>query len=139
MRRVLTTIASLLLVLFAAAPMTASPVSDFQARLAQTLWNIQSVEGMVRGHRASSRAVATPEAIGSFLELLVQNVGALTAFSSAKVTTEQERVIAEGIRSTAGQLRDLSAMISHRGFSSAASETQRLELSCRVALGEGEP
>lgn len=136
MRRVLTTIASLLLVLFAAAPLTASPISDFQARLAQTQWNIQSVEGMVRSQRASSRAVATPEAIESFLELLTGNVSALTAFSSAKVTTEQGRVIAEGIRSTAGQLRDLSAMISHRGFSSAAAETQRLEASCRVVIAD---
>ena len=94
---------------------------------------------MVRAQRASSRVMATPEAIESFLELLTGNVGALTAFPSAKVTTDQGRVIAEGIRSTAGQLRDLSAMISHRGFSGAAAETQRLEVNCRVALGEGEP
>ena len=135
MRRVPTMIASLLLLL-AASSLKASPISDFQARLAQTHWNMQSVEGMVRAQRASSRAVATPEAIGSFLELLAENVGALTAFSSAKVTTEQERVIAEGIRSTAGQLRDLSAMISHRGFSNAAAEIQRLETTCRLAIAD---
>ena len=134
MRRVPTTIASLLLVLLAASPLAASSMSDFQARLAQAQWNIQSLEGMVRAQRASSRTVATPEAIGSFLELLAENVGALTAFSSAKVTDEQRRVIAEGIRSTAGQLRDLSAMVSHRGFSTAAAETQRLEASCRLAI-----
>ena len=136
MRPVPTTLASLLFVVFAAPPLTASAMSDFQARLAQTQWNIQSVEGMVRAQRASSRAVATPEAIESFLDLLTGNVGALTAFSSAKVTDEQGRVIAEAIRSTAGQLRDLSAMISHRGFSGAAAETQRLEASCRVAIAD---
>ena len=136
MRRVPTTIASLLFLLLTSPSLAASPISDFQARLAQTQWNIQSVEGMVRAQRASSRTVATPEAISSFLELLTENVGALTAFSSAKMTAEQGRVIAEGIRSTAGQLRDLSAMISHRGFSNAAAEMQRLEASCRLSIAD---
>ena len=129
-------LASAFLIAFAAAPLAASPTSDFQARLAQTQWNIQVLEGITNAQRASRRAAPAPEAIDSFLALLAENVGALTAFSNAKVTDEQGRVIAEGIRTTAGQLRDLTALMSNRGFSSAAAEAQRLEASCRLALSD---
>jgi hypothetical protein len=135
-RRAPTVLVSAVLFVFAAAPVAASPMSDFQARLAQTHWNIQVLEGITRAQRASRRAAPTPEAIDSFLGLLAENVGALTAFASAKVTDEQSRVIAEGIRTTAGQLRDLTALISNRGFSSAAAEAQRLETSCRLAIAD---
>jgi hypothetical protein len=134
-RRAPKVLASFFLLLFlAAAPAGASTVSDFQARLAQTQWNIQALEGMVKAQRASNRAVATPEAIDSFLQLLAENVATLNAYAAAKVTDEQGRVIAEGLRSTATQLRDLGALTSHRGLSAAASEVSRLETSCRLVL-----
>ncbi|MFN2386060.1 MAG: hypothetical protein ABR576_07205 [Thermoanaerobaculia bacterium] len=136
MRRVQTILFSVFLLAFSAALLPASPMSDFQARLAQTQWNIQIVEGLVKRQRASRREASAPESIESFLQLLAENVGALTAFSSSKVTDEQSRVIAEGIRTIAGELRDLTALISHRGFSSAAAEAQRLETTCRVAIAD---
>jgi hypothetical protein len=125
-----------LLALFPAAAAEASTVSDFQARLAQTHWNIQALEGMVKAQRASARAVPTPEAIDSFLQLLAENVAALNVYAAAKVTDEQGRVIAEGLRSAATQLRDLGSVTTHRGLAAAASEVSRLETTCRLALPE---
>lgn len=127
-------------VLLSMAPFSASAssVSDFQARLAQTLWNVHAVEGLVKAQPASSRAVSTPEAIDSFLQLLGENVAGLTATAAARVTDEQRRMFAEGIRSAATQLRDLAALSSHRGLTAAASEISRLEASCRLALPDGD-
>jgi hypothetical protein len=135
-RRFATVVVLVVMLASAAAPLAASPMSDFQARLAQTRWNIQALEGMARAQPASRRAAPTPEALDSFLGLLAENVGALTAFSSVKATDEQARVIVEGIRTTAGQLQDLAAVISHRGFTGAAAEAQRLETTCRLAIAD---
>lgn len=138
MRTSLSRVAALLLLLLflALAPHSAraSAMSDFQARLAQTQWNVQALEGLVKGQRPSTRAVATPEAIDSFLVLLSENVAGLTAAAGARVTDEQRRVFAEGLRSAATQLRDLAPVASHRGLAAAASEIARLEAACRLAL-----
>jgi hypothetical protein len=113
-----------------------SIVSAFQARMAQTLWNLQTVEGQVKAQPVSSRPASVPEMLRSFVELLSENVGALTARASAPATNEQKRVMTDGLKTVAASLRDLSSMSAHRGLSEVASELSNLERDCRLLLAE---
>lgn len=125
--------AALLPFLLPAVSALGSPMSDFQARLGQTRWNFQTVEQQIRSLPLSSNEVAVPEALASHLGLLSENVVALTACASARWTNEQKRSVAEGVKSAAEHLRDLSAMAAHRGLAAAVSGLSALEWSCRAA------
>ena len=123
-----------LLFLLTGRPASASPVSDFQARLAQTNWNLQTVERMVKAQPLSSEAVPTSEGLDSYLTLLSENVAALTRSTSARVTNEQRKVFAEGLKSAAAQIKDLTSMAGHRGLTAAASSLALLETNCRGSI-----
>ncbi len=115
-------------------PASASPISDFQARLGQTSWNLQTVERMVRAQPFSSETAQTPEALDSHLTLLSENVTVLARAASARVTNDQRRVFAEGLKSAAAQIKDLTSMAINRGLAAAASSLALLETNCRVAI-----
>jgi len=112
----------------------ASAVSDFQARLTQTLWNIQQTEIIVRSLPLSTASMPTPEGLASYLGLLSENVEALTRAGAGAATDEQRRVMAEGLKSVATALRDLAALAANRGLTTAASTLAALETSCRAAM-----
>lgn len=118
----------------AAEAALASVMSDFQARLAQTAWSLQTVEGILRAQPLSQVAVSTPDALASHLTLLSENVSALVAASSSRATDEQRRTMAEGLKGMATQMKDLSALGMHRGLTVPASTLLSLESSCRAAI-----
>lgn len=126
---------SFLIFLFADRLAEASSVSDFQARLAQTNWNLQATERILRGFELSAVAQPTPEGLGSYLTLLSENVTALTALATPRATDEQRRVMAEGLKSVATHLKDQTSLAQNRGLNAAASVLSRLEASCRSAIG----
>lgn len=112
----------------------ASVMSDFQARLAQAAWSLQAVEGILRAQPLSPVAVPTPDALASHLTLLSENVSALAAASSVRATDEQRKTMAEGLKATATQLKDLGALAVHRGLTQASTTAASLESSCRAAI-----
>jgi hypothetical protein len=113
----------------------ASPVSDFQARLAQTAWNLHQTEALLRAQpQSSGAAAATPEALGSYLALLSENTSALNALTTQKMTDEQRRVMAEGLRSIGGALRDQVSLANNRGLNAASLALSLLETNCRSAF-----
>jgi len=118
----------------AAEAALASVMSDFQARLAQTAWSLQTVEGILRAQPLSQVAVPTPDALASQLTLLSENVSALAAASSSRATDEQRKTMAEGLKGMATHLKDLSALAMHRGLTVTASTLLSLESSCRAAI-----
>ena len=114
--------------------LVASPASDFAVRLAQTVWSLQQVEALVRTMPQSTAQTATPETIASYLALASENVHALTALATEKLTNEQRRVLAEGFKSVASLLRDESALAANRGLGSVGAGLSALETTCRAAL-----
>jgi len=112
----------------------ASPISDFQARLAQTLWCMGQAEAILRSQPESSVPVPTPEALTSYLTLTSENVAALAEFASAHVSDEQRRIIAEGLRAAARTLRDELSLANNRGLTGASATISTLESSCRARL-----
>jgi hypothetical protein len=124
------------MVLSLAGNASGSTVSDFQARMAQTLWNLQAVEGQLKAQPISSRQAAAPEMLRSFLELLSENVGALAARASSRATEDQKKLMWEGLKTVAANLRDLSSMGAHRGLAEVASQLSDLEKDCRLILAD---
>src|SRR5262249_182873 len=112
----------------------ASPISDFQARLAQTLWCLGQAEAILRSQPESSVPVPTPEALASYLTLASENIAALGDFASARVTDEQRRIIAEGVRGTARAFRAELSLANNRGLAGASATLSALESSCRARL-----
>ena len=116
------------------AALSASPASDFAARIAQTVWSLQQVEALVRSLPQSSREMPPPETVTSFLALASENVHALSAIALEKVTDEQRRVMTEGLKSVASLLRDQAALAANRGLSPTAAGLSSLETACRGAI-----
>ncbi len=108
----------------------ATPIADFEARLAQTHWNLQAVEGLVRSVEVDSETQPTPDALSAYLALLSENVASLTSLAVVKMTTEQKSVVAASLKSTSGRLKDLSLLAGSRGLAEAVSSLQHLESSC---------
>lgn len=128
--------ASAFLLLFGISPLCSASISDFQARLAQTIWCVAQTEAIVRSLPESSTPVPVPEGLGSYLVLVSENVNALTASASMRATDEQRRILAEGLKATARNLRDQVSLANNRGLTAAASVLSQLESSCRAAAGE---
>src|SRR5215813_13266388 len=131
-------IGALLFVLFlffgSSRGLVASTISDFQARLAQLLWCLGQAEAILRSQPESSVSVPTPEALDSYLILASENTAPLTGFASARVSDEQRRIIAEGLRTAARTIRDEVSLANNRGLTGAAATLSALESSCRAHL-----
>jgi len=112
----------------------ATPMADFEARLAQTHWNLQAVEGLVRSVEVGSDTQATPDALSAYLALLSENVASLTSLAVAKMTTEQKSVVAASLKSAAGRLKDQSLLAGSRGLAGAVSALQQLESNCLATM-----
>jgi hypothetical protein len=115
-------------------PPSGSPSSDFQARAAQTQWNLLMCEGIIRSLPPSAAAVPTPEGLSSYLALLSENVAALTTTPMSRLTDEQRKTFVAGFRAIAMTLKDLSSLAGNRGLSSAASTLTVFEASCRSSI-----
>lgn len=116
-------------------PLRASPASDFAARLAQTGWSLQQLEGLLRALPQSAVATPTPEAVVSYLALVSENVSALAAESAERTTDEQRRVMGEGWKALASLLKDQSSLATNRGLIAVASALGSLETTCRTVPG----
>jgi len=116
------------------AAFAATPIADFEARLAQTHWNLQAVEGLVRSVEVGSETQPTPDALSAYLALLSENVASLTSLAVANLTTEQKKVVAASLKSTAGRLKDESLLAGSRGLAGAVSALQQLESSCLATM-----
>ncbi len=115
----------------------ASPTSDFQARLAQANWCLHQTEAILRAQPLSAVPVPTPDALASYLTLLSENVAALSAAAAAaRVTDEQRKIMAEGLKSMAAGLQDGSSLAGNRGLTAIASSLAGLETSCRSAMSQ---
>ena len=102
-----------LAVVLLARPAAATPVSDFQARLAQTVWSIQQTEAILRTVPQTSATISVPDGLASYASLLSENVTALTGAATF--------------------LRDLASLAANRGLSGALS-LGTAEQSCRSAV-----
>lgn len=122
------------LLLLPHATFAATPIAEFEARLAQTHWNLQAVEGLVRSVEVGSETQPAPDALSAYLALLSENVASLTSLALANLTTEQKRVVAASLKSTAGRLKDQSLLAGSRGLAGAVSALQHLESSCLAAM-----
>ena len=111
-----------------------TPIADFEARLAQTHWNLQAVEGLVRSVEVDSETRPTPDALLAYLALLSENVASLTSLAVGKMTTEQKSVVAASLKSAAGRLKDQSLLAGSRGLAGAVSALQQLESSCLATM-----
>jgi hypothetical protein len=109
-------------------------MASFEARLAQTYWNLQMVEGLVRAVEVDSETQPSPDALSAYLALLAENVGALNSLAAASMPIEQKRVVAASLKSTAGRLKDQALLAGSRGLAGAVSSLQQLESSCLAAM-----
>ena len=116
------------------APLSGSPISDFQARAAQTQWNLLMCEGIIRPFPPSAVAAPTPEGLSSYLTLLSENITALTAIPTSRLTDEQRKTFVASFRAIATTLKDLSSLAGNRGLASAASALTLFEMNCRSAI-----
>jgi hypothetical protein len=114
--------------------LAATPMASFEARLAQTHWSLQMVEGLVRSIEVDSDTQSSPDALSAYLALLSENVAALNSLAAANMTTEQKRVVAANLKSTAGRLKDLALLAGSRGLAGAVSSFQQLESSCLATM-----
>ena len=122
------------LLLLPQSAFAATPIADFEARLAQTHWNLQAVEGLVRSVEVDSETRPTPDALLAYLALLSENVASLTSLAVAKMTTEQKSVVAASLKSAAGRLKDQSLLAGSRGLAGAVSALQQLESNCLATM-----
>lgn len=112
----------------------ATPIADFEARLAQTHWSLQAVEGLVRPIEVGSETRPTPDALSAYLALLSENVATLNSLAVVSMTTDQKRIVAASLKSTAGRLKDQALLAGGRGLAGAVSALQQLESSCLATM-----
>lgn len=123
-----------LAVVLLARPAAATPVSDFQARLAQTVWSIQQTEAILRTVPQTSATISVPDGLASYASLLSENVTALTGAATFRELSDADRkVMADGLSAVATFLRDLASLAANRGLSGALS-LGTAEQSCRSAV-----
>jgi hypothetical protein len=126
-----------MLLLIAGISSAADPgeaTEDFRARQAQTLWNLQVIEGMVRPMPDPGSERPTPPALAAQGRLLSENVGALQRIDLTAATDEQRRQAAEGWQAIAVQLRDLAGLSRNRRLDRFAQLLTELETRCRSSL-----
>lgn len=126
-----------LLLLLALPPSAAraSAASDFQARLAQTVWCTQQTEAILRTLPQASIPVSAPDGLASYAALLSENVAALNALASFReATDEQRKAMGDGLHWLAGALHDQSTLAANRGLTAALSMLSTLEEGCRSTV-----
>jgi hypothetical protein len=120
--------------LLLAAPAGASTLSDFQARLAQTVWSIQQSEAILRTLAPSAVPVGVPDGLASYASLVSENVAALTAAATVRDPSDADRkAMADGLLAVALLLKDQSSLASNRGLATALAFGPA-EQSCRSAV-----
>ena len=126
-----------LAVLTTAAAASASPLSDFQARFAQTLWCIQQTEAVLRTlPQSSTLAVSLPDGLASFSGLVSENVASLAGATTGRELSDADRkAMADGLNAIAVLLRDQQALAGNRGLAPALSFASA-EQSCRAAVAQ---
>lgn len=124
-------------ILFApAAPAAASPLSDFQARLAQTVWAIQQTEAVLRTLPQTTASVSVPDGLASYAALVSENVAALTGAATVRDLSDADRkAMADGLNAIAVLLRDQSALAGNRGLSAGLGFAPA-EQACRAAVAQ---
>ncbi len=122
---------------FVCGSATASLLSDFQARLAQTFWSAHQTEAILRTLPQSTAAVSTPDGLSSYAALLSENIASLNTGATVRLATdEQRRVLAEGLQALASMLHDQTALATNRGLTALVSTLQSLEESCRTTIAQ---
>ena len=109
-------------------------MEDFRARQAQTSWNLQVIESMVRPMPEPGSERPTPPAVAAQGRLLSENVAALQRVDLTGATDEQRRQAAEGWQAIAQHLRDLAALSRNRRLDRFAQLLTELETRCRTAI-----
>ena len=135
-RRVTVFLAPVLSMLIARSA-EASPVADFQARFAQTIWAAQQTEAILRSLPQSSSPVSTPDGLGSYVVLLGENVAALNALAAVRPLTDADRkAFADGLRAVSASLQDQAALAGNRGLLGAVSSLTSFLESCRSSVAQ---
>jgi hypothetical protein len=115
----------------------ASLLSDFQARLAQTVWAAQQTEVILRTLPPSATPASTPDGLASYAALLAENTAALNAAATARGSTdEQRRVMADGLQAVSTALQDQMALAGNRGLLGLVSTLSSLREGCRSTIAQ---
>ena len=115
----------------------ASLLSDFQARLAQTVWAAQQTEVILRTLPPSAMPASTPDGLASYAALLAENGAALDAAATARGSTdEQRRVMADGLQAVSTALQDQMALAGNRGLLGLVSTLSSLREGCRSTIAQ---
>ena len=115
----------------------ASPVADFQARFAQTIWAAQQTEAILRSLPQTSSPVSTPDGLASYVALLGENVAALTGLAASRPLTDADRkAFADGLRVVSASLQDQAALAGNRGLTGSVSSFSSFLESCRSSIAQ---
>jgi len=115
----------------------ASPVADFQARFAQTVWAAQQSETILRSLPQTSTPVSTPDGLAAYVVLLGENVSALNALAAARPLTDADRkAFADGLRAVSVSLQDQAALAGNRGLIGVVSSFSSFAESCRSSVAQ---
>ena len=115
----------------------ASLLSDFQARLAQTVWAAQQTEVILRTLPPSAMPASTPDGLASYAALLAENAAALNAAVTTRGSTdEQRRVMADGLQAVSTALQDQMALAGNRGLLGLVSTLSSLREGCRSTIAQ---
>ena len=114
----------------------ASTLSDFQARLAQTVWSIQQSEAILRTLPPSAVSVGVPDGLASYAALVSENVAALTSAATVRDLSDADRkAMSDGLLAVAVLLKDQSSLAGNRGLATALAFGPA-EQSCRSAVAQ---
>jgi hypothetical protein len=134
--RAIATLATALSTLLLASPLSATALSDFQARLAQTVWSVQQSEAILRTLPPSSVSVSVPDGLASYASLVTENVTALTSNATVRDLSDADRkAMADGLNAVAVLLRDQSALAANRGLATGLGFAPA-EQACRAAVAQ---
>lgn len=115
----------------------ASPVADFQARFAQTIWATQQTEVILRSLPQTSSPVSTPDGLASYVSLLGENVAALNALAASRPLTDADRkAFADGLRVVSASLQDQAALAGNRGLTGSVSSFSSFLETCRTSIAQ---
>lgn len=119
-----------------ASPAAASPLSDFQARLAQTVWAIQQTEAILRTLPQTAVSGSVPDGLASYAALASENVASLTGAATLRDLSDSDRkAMADGLNAIAVLLKDQTALAGNRGVATGLGFTPA-EQACRAAVAQ---
>jgi hypothetical protein len=119
---------------FLVSPAEASTLSDFQARLAQTVWSIQQAEAILRTLAPSAVPVGVPDGLASYATLVSENVAALAGSATVRDLSDADRkAMSDGLSAVAVLLKDQASLAANRGLATALGFGPA-EQACRSAI-----